>query len=48
MLTWACGVGPNYVNLKKGPEPLGAYPYDEILGELKKQLDLIIETPTSS
>ena len=24
--------GPNYVNLKRGPESLGAYPYDEILG----------------
>ncbi len=35
--------GPNYVNLKKGPEELGAFPYDQILGRLKIELDLIIE-----
>ena len=35
--------GPNYVNLKRGPEPLGAYPYDEILGRLKHELDRLIE-----
>ncbi len=34
--------GPNYVNLKKGPEPLGAFPYDQILGELKRELDQLI------
>ena len=34
--------GPNYVNLKKGTEALGAYPYDEILGKLKVELDAII------
>ncbi len=34
--------GPNYVNLKKGPEPLGAYPYDQILDQLKLQLDKLI------
>lgn len=38
--------GPNYVNLKKGPEPLGAFPYDEILGQLKSELDKIIAVQT--
>lgn len=35
--------GPNYVNLKKGPEPLGAYPYDQILDKLKVELDRLIQ-----
>ncbi len=34
--------GPNFVNLKKGPLELGAYPYDEILGKLKAELDRVI------
>ena len=34
--------GPNYVNLKRGEESLGAYPYDEILSKLKHQLDNLI------
>ena len=34
--------GPNYVNLKRGPESLGAYPYDEILPRLKEELDAIL------
>ncbi len=34
--------GPNFVNLKKGPLELGAYPYDEILGKLKAELDKVI------
>lgn len=34
--------GPSYVNLKKGPESIGAYPYDEILPKLKAELDAII------
>lgn len=34
--------GPNYVNLKKGTESLGAFPYDEILPKLKSELDVII------
>jgi (E)-4-hydroxy-3-methylbut-2-enyl-diphosphate synthase len=34
--------GPKVVNLKKGPEPLGAYPYDEILAKLKDELDKLI------
>ena len=35
--------GPNYVNLKKGTESLGAFKYDEILPKLKIELDRIIE-----
>ena len=34
--------GPKVVNLKKGPEPLGAFPYDEILPKLKNELDKLI------
>ena len=34
--------GPNYVNLKKGTEELGAFPYDEILPRLKQELDKLI------
>jgi (E)-4-hydroxy-3-methylbut-2-enyl-diphosphate synthase len=30
------------VNLKKGTETLGSYAYDDILTQLKKELDLII------
>ena len=33
---------PNFVNLKKGTESLGAYPYDEILSRLKQELDALI------
>jgi (E)-4-hydroxy-3-methylbut-2-enyl-diphosphate synthase len=36
--------GPKVVNLKKGTEALGAFPYDEILPKLKHELDKIIET----
>lgn len=35
---------PNFVNLKKGEESLGAYPYDEILPRLKQELDTLIAT----
>jgi len=38
---------PNFVNLKKGEEELGAYPYDEILGRLKAELDALIEERTA-
>ena len=38
--------GPNFVNLKRGPEELGAYPYDEILGRLKEELDNLIALKT--
>ncbi len=34
---------PNFVNLKKGTESLGAYPYDEILSRLKQELDTLID-----
>jgi (E)-4-hydroxy-3-methylbut-2-enyl-diphosphate synthase len=33
---------PNYVNLKRSGEELGHYPYDEILGKLKSELDALI------
>jgi len=36
--------GPSKVNLKKGTESLGAYSYDEILSQLKIELDLIISS----
>jgi (E)-4-hydroxy-3-methylbut-2-enyl-diphosphate synthase len=35
---------PTYVNLKRGPESLGHYTYDEILGKLRLELDKLIET----
>ena len=34
--------GPNYVNLKRGAEEVGAYPYEEILGRLREELDQLI------
>ncbi len=34
--------GPNYVNLKRGHQLVGAFPYDEILPRLKEQLDDLI------
>ncbi len=34
--------GPNFVNLKRGSEELGAYPYDSILPKLKTELDVLI------
>jgi (E)-4-hydroxy-3-methylbut-2-enyl-diphosphate synthase len=34
--------GPNFVNLKRGPEELGAYPYGEILSRLRSELDALI------
>lgn len=39
--------GPTHVNLKRGPETVGSYPYDTILGELKKLLDEIIDARTA-
>ena len=35
---------PNFVNLKRGQEELGAFPYDTVLGRLKVELDAVIET----
>ena len=40
--------GPAYVNLKKKTESLGAFPYDEILGKLKEELDRLIEERSGS
>lgn len=34
--------GPKHVNLKRGPEEVGAFTYDEILGKLREELDLLI------
>ncbi|HYR29807.1 MAG TPA: (E)-4-hydroxy-3-methylbut-2-enyl-diphosphate synthase [Thermoanaerobaculia bacterium] len=34
---------PTYVKLKRGPESLGHYTYDEILGRLRAELDKLIE-----
>ena len=34
---------PTYVNLKRGPESLGHYTYDEILGKLRAELDKLID-----
>jgi (E)-4-hydroxy-3-methylbut-2-enyl-diphosphate synthase len=34
--------GPRFVNLKRRSEPLGAFPYDEILPRLKDELDGMI------
>ncbi len=34
--------GPNSVNLKRGPESLGAFSYDDILPRLKSELDQLI------
>ena len=34
---------PQFVNLKRGPESLGAFRYDEILPRLKEELDRIIQ-----
>lgn len=42
--------GPNFVNLKRGSEELGQYPYDAILPRLKEELDRLIavKSPTTS
>jgi (E)-4-hydroxy-3-methylbut-2-enyl-diphosphate synthase len=34
--------GPHYVNLKRGKEALGSFPYDQILPRLKAELDSLI------
>ena len=34
---------PSFVNLKRGPETLGQFTYDEILGRLRTELDRLIE-----
>jgi len=40
--------GPNHVNLKRGGEALGAYPYDEILPKLRTELDTLIAQRTAN
>lgn len=40
--------GPNFVNLKRGSLELGAYPYDQILGKLKSELDALVTARTAS
>ena len=35
--------GPNFVNLKKGEEKIGAFRYNEILSQLQLQIDQLIE-----
>lgn len=38
--------GPNFVNLKRGGEPLGAFGYEEVLEKLKEELDQLIDAQT--
>ncbi len=38
---------PSFVHLKRGEESLGSYPYDEILDELRKELDQLIASRQS-
>lgn len=35
---------PTFVNLKRGEETIGQYPYDEILGRLREELDALISS----
>jgi (E)-4-hydroxy-3-methylbut-2-enyl-diphosphate synthase len=35
--------GPAAVNLKRGAESLGAFPYDVVLGRLRTELEMLIE-----
>ena len=37
---------PNFVNLKRGPVEIGAFPYDEILPRLRQELDALIAQKT--
>ena len=34
--------GPRHVNLKRGSESIGSFRYDEVLGNLRRELDLLI------
>jgi len=38
---------PNFVNLKRGEKEIGAFPYDEVLSQLKNELDMIIAEKTT-
>jgi (E)-4-hydroxy-3-methylbut-2-enyl-diphosphate synthase len=40
--------GPNHVNLKLGPQEVGAYTYDEILPRLREELDRLIAAGAGS
>jgi len=40
--------GPNFVNLKRGPEELGQFSYETILPRLKAELDALIEQKKSA
>jgi (E)-4-hydroxy-3-methylbut-2-enyl-diphosphate synthase len=40
--------GPNYVNLKRKGQLLGRFPYDEVLGQLKRQLDALVAAKARS
>ena len=40
--------GPNFVNLKRGSQELGAYRYDQILPRLKSELDALIASKVGS
>jgi (E)-4-hydroxy-3-methylbut-2-enyl-diphosphate synthase len=40
--------GPNYVNLKRGPEEIGAFAYDKILPRLREELDALIARQTAA
>lgn len=40
--------GPNFVNLKRGGEPLGQFPYDQILSKLKLELDSLIASQSKA
>ena len=33
---------PNFVNLKRGPETIGRFGYDEVIGILRQEVDRII------
>ena len=39
--------GPTKVNLKRGPEDVGSYTYDEVLGSLRSELDALIAARVS-
>jgi (E)-4-hydroxy-3-methylbut-2-enyl-diphosphate synthase len=39
---------PSFVNLKRGPKPLGKFRYDEILGRLRQELDTLITERTAA
>ncbi len=40
--------GPNFVNLKRGPEDAGTFSYDDILAALRRELDALIAARATS